>query len=40
MLRDVLFRAIAFGFFFYWRIQQAIVPSVDGIALFVFPYFI
>jgi len=36
----IIFGAIGLGFFTYGRRQQAVVPLITGIALFVFPYFI
>jgi predicted membrane protein len=36
----MIFGAIGLGFFVYGKRQQAIVPLLTGIALFVFPYFI
>ncbi|CAA0125108.1 Uncharacterised protein [Halioglobus japonicus] len=36
----MLFGAVGFGYFWYGRKQQAAVPFVSGIALFVFPYFV
>jgi hypothetical protein len=40
LLWGVLFGSIGLGFFIYGRRQQAVVPLVAGIALFVVPYFI
>jgi len=36
----ILFSGIGCGFFIYGKKQQAVVPLVTGIALFIFPYFI
>jgi hypothetical protein len=40
LLWGVLFGSVGLGFFIYGRKQQAVVPLVVGIALFVVPYFI
>jgi hypothetical protein len=40
LLWGVVFGSIGLGFFIYGRKQQAIVPLVAGIALFVVPYVI
>jgi hypothetical protein len=40
LLWGVLFGSIGLGFFIYGRRQQAIVPLLAGVALFVVPYFI
>jgi predicted membrane protein len=36
----MVFGAIGLGFFVYGKRQQAIIPLITGLALFVFPYFI
>ncbi|GAB6040505.1 hypothetical protein [Endothiovibrio diazotrophicus] len=36
----MVFGVIGLGFFSYGRKQQAIVPLLSGMGLFVFPYFI
>jgi hypothetical protein len=38
LLWGVVFGSIGLGFFIYGRKQQAVVPLVVGIALFVVPY--
>jgi predicted membrane protein len=40
LLWGVVFGSIGLGFFIYGRKQQAVVPLVVGIALFVVPYVI
>jgi hypothetical protein len=40
LLWGVIFGSVGLGFFIYGRKQQAVVPLVVGIALFVVPYFI
>jgi hypothetical protein len=40
LIWGVLFGALGIGFFTYGRKQKAVVPLINGIALFVFPYFI
>ena len=40
LLWSVVFGSIGLGFFIYGRKQQAVVPLVVGIALFVVPYVI
>jgi len=40
LLWGVLFGSVGVGFFIYGRKQQAIVPLLAGVALFVVPYFI
>ena len=40
ILWGVLFGGIGLGFFIYGKKQQAVVPLVVGIALFVVPYVI
>jgi len=40
LLWGVVFGSVGLGFFIYGRKQQAIVPLVVGIALFVVPYVI
>jgi hypothetical protein len=40
LLWGVVFGSIGLGFFIYGRKQQAVVPLVAGIALFVVPYVI
>ncbi len=40
LLWGVLFGSVGVGFFIYGRKQQAIVPLLVGVALFVVPYFI
>lgn len=40
LLWGVIFGSIGLGFFIYGRKQQAVVPLVVGIALFVVPYVI
>jgi hypothetical protein len=40
LLWGVVFGSVGLGFFIYGRKQQAVVPLVAGIALFVVPYFI
>lgn len=40
LLWGVIFGSVGLGFFIYGRKQQAVVPLVVGIALFVVPYFV
>lgn len=40
LIWGMLFGAIGMGFFTYGKRQQAVVPLVSGIALFIFPYFV
>jgi predicted membrane protein len=40
LLWGVVFGSIGLGFFIYGRKQQAVVPLVAGIALFIVPYVI
>jgi hypothetical protein len=40
LIWGMLFGAIGLGYFTYGKRQQAVVPMVTGIALFVFPYFV
>jgi predicted membrane protein len=40
LIWGMLFGAIGLGFFTYGKRQQAIVPLISGIGLFVFPYFV
>jgi len=40
LIWGMLFGVIGLGFFTYGKKQNAIVPLLTGIALFVFPYFI
>jgi hypothetical protein len=40
LLWGVVFGSIGLGFFIYGRKQQAVVPLVVGITLFVIPYVI
>ncbi len=40
LLWGVIFGSVGLGFFIYGRKQQAVVPLVAGIALFVVPYVI
>jgi len=40
LMWGLVFSAIGFAFFTYGRKQQAIVPLVVGITLFIIPYFI
>jgi hypothetical protein len=40
LLWGVVFGSVGLGFFIYGRKQQAVVPLVVGIALFVVPYVI
>jgi hypothetical protein len=40
LLWGVVFGSVGIGFFLYGRKQQAVVPLVVGIALFVVPYLI
>jgi len=40
LLWGLLFSSIGLGFFIYGKKQRAIVPTVCGIALMVYPYFI
>jgi hypothetical protein len=40
LLWGVIFGSVGLGFFIYGRKQQAVVPLVVGIALFVVPYVI
>jgi len=40
LMWGIVFSAIGFAFFTYGRKQQAIVPLVVGITLFIIPYFI
>jgi len=36
----MIFGSIGLGFFTYGKKQQAVVPLLVGIALFIFPYFV
>ena len=40
LLWGLLFSSIGLGFFIYGKKQRAIVPTVCGIALMIYPYFI
>ena len=40
LIWGIVFGSIGLGFFIYGKRQQAIVPFVTGVALFVIPYFI
>jgi hypothetical protein len=40
LLWGVLFSSIGLGYFLYGKKQNAIVPLLTGIALFIFPYVI
>jgi predicted membrane protein len=40
LIWGVIFGAVGLGFFTYGKRQQAIVPLISGIALFVLPYLI
>jgi len=40
LLLGVLFGAVGMGYFTYGRKQQAIVPLIAGVALFILPYLI
>ncbi len=40
LIWGMVFGVIGLGFFSYGKKQNAIVPLLTGIALFVFPYFI
>jgi hypothetical protein len=40
LLWGVVFGSLGLGFFIYGRRQQAVVPLVVGIALFIVPYLI
>jgi hypothetical protein len=40
LLWGVLFSSIGLGYFLYGKKQNAIVPLLAGIALFIFPYVI
>jgi hypothetical protein len=40
LLWGLLFGSIGLGFLIYGRKQGAVVPSVCGLALIVFPYFV
>jgi len=39
LIWGVLFGAVGLGFFTYGRRQQAVVPLVSGLGLFLLPYF-
>jgi len=40
LLWGLLFGSFGLGFFVYGRKQKAIVPTVCGLALMIFPYFV
>lgn len=40
LLWGVLFGSVGLGFLVYGRRQKAVVPTICGLALMVFPYFI
>jgi len=40
LIWGMVFGAIGLAFFTYGKRQQAIVPLISGIGLFVFPYFV
>lgn len=40
LLWGLLFGSIGFGFFWYGKNQKALVPTLCGLVLMIFPYFI
>ena len=40
LLWSLLFGSIGLGYFIYGRKQDALTPTVSGVALMLFPYFV
>lgn len=40
LIWGVIFGSIGLGFFVYGKKQKAIVPTLSGVGLMVFPYFV
>jgi hypothetical protein len=40
LIWGIIFGSIGLGFFVYGRKQKAVIPTLSGIGLMVFPYFI